>query len=62
MARASPLPRHILRVCIGLGIDCNGHYLVMGILMMEVLSYVILPVWAGLVVWYAVYIERGYDE
>jgi hypothetical protein len=29
---------------------------------MEVLSYVILPVWAGLVVWYAVYIERGYDD
>ena len=30
--------------------------------MIEVLSYLVLPLWAGLVVWYAVLIEGDYDE
>ena len=50
-----------------MGADSYGHNAIMGLTMfisttMEVLSYVILPVWAGLVVWYAVFIERDYDE
>lgn len=50
-----------------MGADSHSHNAIMGLIMfisttLEVLSYVILPIWAGLVVWYAVYIERGYDD
>lgn len=51
-----------------MGADSYGHNVIVEFLTMfisttmEVLSYVILPIWAGLVVWYAVFIERDYDE